>query len=84
MPRDGAQTFSDFRPNFRIEVGCLKCDRRGSYWVASVWARLGDARLTDFLDDVTANCQKHQSHGIYDRCGARFMNLEKGQAKPSV
>jgi hypothetical protein len=79
MPREGAQTFSDFLPDFRIEVGCAKCDRKGSYRVSSIMARKGDARLTDFLDDVSADCPKHQSMSIYDQCGARFMNLEEGR-----
>jgi hypothetical protein len=61
MPRTGAQILSDFEPDFRIEVICSKCGRTGSYRVASVMARKGDVRLTDFVNDVSADCPKHNN-----------------------
>ena len=75
MPRNGAQILSDFPDDLQLEVGCAKCGRHGRYHVGRLMSRRGDLMLTNFLDEVAADCPAHKSQSIYDRCGARFMNL---------
>jgi hypothetical protein len=71
MPRDGAQTLSDLTAP-RLTIACGQCGRRGSYSVARLIEQRGDARLTDFLHEVTVDCQCKNAIGLHNRCGARF------------
>ena len=36
-----------------------------------------NARLIDWLDDITADCPKKQAHNMNDPCGARFPDLPR-------
>ena len=45
MPRDGAVVLSDLR-NPTLLIVCEPCGRRGSYGVARLMERHGDAKLT--------------------------------------
>jgi hypothetical protein len=36
-----------------------------------------DAKLVDWLDELTADCPKKQARNMSDRCGARFPQLPK-------
>jgi hypothetical protein len=73
MPRDGAVVLSDLR-NPMLSIVCEPCGRRGSYSVARLMERHGDARLTDLLHTL-ADCQKARSTSVYDRCKAVFEGL---------
>jgi hypothetical protein len=72
MPRDGAILLTDLQAPF-LRVVCEPCGRRGSYGVARLMAKHGDAKLTDLLP-VLANCSRtaHSTGSIYDRCKAGF------------
>jgi hypothetical protein len=54
MPRDGAVVLSDLR-NPTLSIVCEPCGRRGTYNVARLIERHGDAKLTDLLQTL-ANC----------------------------
>ena len=36
-----------------------------------------DAKLVDWLDELTAECPKKTAHNMNDRCGARCQDLAK-------
>ena len=64
MPRDGAITFSDLIGKLdMLRVSCEKCGR--------------DAKLVDWLDELTADCPKKTAGSMSDRCGARCQDLAK-------
>jgi hypothetical protein len=68
MPRNGAQILSDFPPDTRFEVTCSRCPRRGVYAAARLMERFGDEGLPNIRYHLSADCPKHGSAGIYDRC----------------
>ena len=72
MARDGAVILTDLQAPF-LRIVCEPCGRRGSYDVARLMAKHGDAKLTDLLP-VLANCSgtTNSAAGIYDRCKAGF------------
>jgi hypothetical protein len=73
MPRDGAIVFSDLIGKLDlIRVACDKCGRDGCYGLNHLIERRGrDAKLVDWLDEITADCPKKQARNMSDRCGAR-------------
>jgi hypothetical protein len=36
-----------------------------------------DAKLVDWLDEITADCPKKSAHNMSDQCGARCPDLPK-------
>jgi hypothetical protein len=70
MPRDGALTLSDVREP-TLSIACEPCGRRGTYNVARLIERHGDAKLTDLLQTL-ADCPKARSASIHDRWKAVF------------
>ena len=79
MPRDNAITFSDLIGKTEVlRVTCEKCGRDGRYIVARLIRKRGrDAKLVDWLDELTADCPKKQARNMSDRCGARCPQLPK-------
>lgn len=75
MPRGGAMVLSDFDPEFRLEIGCAKCDRSGSYRIGSLLMRVGDIGPPDLIHDLSSDCPRRAGQAFGDRCGAAFMNL---------
>ena len=73
MPRDGALVLSDVRSP-TLSIVCEPCGRRGTYNVARLTERHGDAKLTDLLQTL-ANCPKARSARIHDRCKVVFEQL---------
>jgi hypothetical protein len=73
MPRDGALILSDIR-NSTLSIICEPCSRRGTYNVARLMERHGDAKLTDLLQTL-ANCPKARPASVHDRCEAVFERL---------
>jgi hypothetical protein len=61
-----------------LYVHCSKCSRAGRYRVQHLIEERGrNARLIDWLDELTADCPKKQAHNMNDPCGARFPDLPK-------
>ena len=72
MPRDGAQTLSEVRVPV-LSVVCEPCGRRERYDVERLMRQYGwDAKLTDLLSELVADCRKRGSVSVYDRCKAVF------------
>lgn len=71
-------TLSDLlaRGDTRLRLACATCGRRGDYSIARMIRQSGDARLTDLLATLTADCPRRRaSQGVYDRCGAIYVGL---------
>jgi hypothetical protein len=64
MPRDGAIILSDLIAKLDVlRVACDKCGRDGSYGLARLINQRGrDAKLIDWLDELTAECPKKMAH----------------------
>jgi hypothetical protein len=61
-----------------LHVECAKCDRHGRYQVEHLFVRLGpDAKLTDWLSELTADCARKRVGNWSDACGARCPDLLK-------
>jgi hypothetical protein len=72
MPRDGAQILYEVRGPVRSVV-CEPCGRRERYDVERLTRQYGwDAKLTDLLTELVADCPKRRSISIYDRRKAAF------------
>jgi hypothetical protein len=72
MPGDDSITLRDLIGKLQmLRVECNKCDRHGQYYVDQLFVRLGpDAKLTDCLHKLTADCPRKRSSGLADACGA--------------
>ena len=79
MPRDGAIIFSDLIGKLDVlRVGCVKCDRDGCYGLNRLLEKRGrDARVIDWLDELTAECPKKIARNMNDPCGAQCPQLLK-------
>ena len=78
-PRDGSLTPADLVGKLDwLVVSCEKCGRHGRYSVARLAERLGpDAKLTDWLAGITADCPRRKSMDMSDQCGACSPDLPK-------
>ncbi|MGC1763206.1 MAG: hypothetical protein WA769_09695 [Pseudolabrys sp.] len=79
MPRDGATIFSDLIGKLDVlRVSCDKCGRDGCYGLGRLIEKRGrDSKLTDWLDELTAECPKKIARTMNDRCGAKCPQLAK-------
>jgi len=79
MPRDGAIIFSDLIGKLNVlRVNCDKCGRASSYPLQGlIEERGGDAKLTDWLDALTAHCPKKKAHDWNDQCAAQCLGLPR-------
>ena len=79
MPHDGAIVFADLIGKLDLlRLSCVKCGRDGCYGLSRLIERRGrDARLVDWLDEITADCAKKRAGNTNDRCGARCPQLPK-------
>jgi hypothetical protein len=69
---DGATLLSDVRVPV-LTVVCEPCGRRERYDVERRMRQYGwDAKLTDLLAGLTADCPKRGSVSVYDRCKAVY------------
>jgi hypothetical protein len=72
MPRDGAQTLSDLCVSV-LSIVCEPCGRRERYDVVRLQAQFGwDAKLTDLLRALVADCPKRGAASVYERCKAVY------------
>ena len=61
-----------------LRVACTKCDRAGRYRLDRLIKDRGrDAKLIDWLDEITADCPKKSAHNWNDQCAARCPDLRK-------
>jgi hypothetical protein len=79
MPRDGATIFSDLIGKLDVlRVACDKCRRAGQYQLNRLVENRGsDAKVIDWLDEITADCPKKIARDMNDPCGARCPQLPK-------
>ena len=79
MPRDGAIIFSDLIGKLdMLRVACPKCGRDGSYLLSRLIEKRGrDAKLIDWLDELTTECPKKIAHNMNDPCAARCQDLAR-------
>ena len=79
MPRDGVIIFGDIIGKTEVlRVTCNKCGRDGRYIVARLIRHRGrDAKLIDWLAELTAECPKKIAHNMNDPCGARCPDLPR-------
>ncbi len=79
MPRGGAIIFSDLIGKLdMLRVSCTKCGRDGSYRLHRlIEQRGGDAKVIDWLDELTADCSKKQARNMKDPCGAKSPELAR-------
>ncbi len=79
MPRGGATTFSDLIGKLdMLYVHCEKCGRAGRYKLQRLIEKRGeDAKLIEWLGEITADCPKKQAHNWNDQCGARCPDLPR-------
>ena len=70
MPRDGAIIFSDLTGKLGVlRVTCEKCGRDGRYILRRLIRNRGrDAKLIDWLGELTAECPKKIAHNMNDPC----------------
>jgi hypothetical protein len=79
IPRDGATVFSDLIGKLDVlRVSCGKCERDGRYGLARLINQRGrDAKILDWLDELTAECPKKIARNMNDSCGAKCPQLPK-------
>ena len=77
MPRDGAIIFSDLVGKLEVlRVTCAKCERAGRYRLDRLIQDRGrDAKLIDWLDEITAEYPRNVAHNMNDPCGAKCPDL---------
>jgi hypothetical protein len=79
ISRDGAIIFADLIGKLDIlRVICGKCGRDGCYGLNRLINKRGrDAKVTDWLDELTAECPRKIAHNMNDRCDAHCPDLPK-------
>ena len=79
MPRDGAIIFSDLIGKLGVlHVSCEKCGRDAHYILARLIRRRGrNAKIIDWIDELTAECPKRIAYNLKDPCGVRCPGLRK-------
>jgi len=77
MPRDGATIFGDLIGKLdTVHVACGKCGRSGRYRLRRLIDERGrDAKVIDWMDEITADCPKKMTNSMNDQCGARCPDL---------
>jgi hypothetical protein len=77
--RDGAIILSDLIGKLEVlQVTCEKCRRDGRYILARLIRNRGrDAKVIDWLGELTAECPKKVAHNMNDPCGAKCPQLPK-------
>ena len=61
-----------------LRVVCSKCERGGAYRLERlILSRGRDAKIVDWLDELTADCPKKIARNMNDQCGVRCPELSK-------
>lgn len=59
-----------------LNVACEKCGRAGRYRLNHLIEKRGrDAKIVDWLDEITADCPKKAARNWGDQCAARCPDL---------
>ena len=76
MPRDDAIVFSDLIGKVDLlRVSCEKCGRDGCYGLGRLIEKRGrDAKMIDWLDEITADCPKKSANNMND-CARRGVRI---------
>ena len=79
MPRDGAIIYGDLIGKLAVlNVACEKCGRKGRYAVPRLIEQRGrDAKVIDWLAEITADCPKKRAGNMSDQCEARCPDLSR-------
>jgi hypothetical protein len=79
VPRGGAIIFGDLIGKLDLlRVACAKCGRDGCYGLQRLIEKRGrDAKVIDWLDELTADCPKKTARNMNDPCGAKCPELAK-------
>jgi hypothetical protein len=78
MPRGGAIIFADLAGKLPVLKVSCKCGRDGRYLLFRfIKARGPDAKVINWLDEITADCPKKSAHNMNDQCAARCPDLAK-------
>jgi hypothetical protein len=79
MPRDGAIIFSDLIGKLDVlRVSCSQCGPDGCYGLNRLIEKRGrDAKVIDWLDELTAECPKKIACNMNDTCGAKCPQLPR-------
>ena len=79
MAADGAIILSDLVGKLDVlRVSCEKCGREGRYSLTYLLVERGrDAKVIDWLDEITADCPMKIAHNMNDPCGAKCPQLPK-------
>ena len=79
MSREGAIVFSDLIGKLDVlRVSCSKCERDGCYGMNRLINERGrDAKLINWLDELTATCPKKIACNMNDPCGPKCPQLPK-------
>ncbi len=79
MPRDGAIIFSNLIGKLDVlRVTCAKCERAGRYRLDRLIENRGrDAKIVDWLGELTADCPKKTAHNWSDQCAALCADLPR-------
>ncbi len=77
MPRDGAIIFGDLIGKLDVlNVACEKCERAGRYRLDRLIQDRGrDAKILDWLGEITVTCPKKAVNNWSDQCAARCPDL---------
>ncbi len=77
MPRDGAIVFGDLIGKLDVlRVTCAKCERAGRYRLDRLIENRGrDAKIVDWLGELTADGPKKIASSWSDQCAARCPDL---------
>ena len=80
MSRDGAIIFADLIGKLDVlRVSCEKCGRDGHYILARLIRKRGrNAKLIDWIDELTAECPKRVAHNMNNPCGVRCPTVAEG------
>jgi hypothetical protein len=83
MPHDGAIIFSDLIGKLDVlRVACEKCERDGCYGLSRlIDKRRRDAKVIDWLDELTADCPKRVTVNWNDRCRGCAARICRGCAE---
>ena len=79
MPRDGAIIFGDLIGKLDVvRVVCSKCERGGAYRLERlIMSRGRDAKIIDWLDEISKDCPRKSGRNMNDQCGARCPDLPR-------
>ena len=79
MPRKSAVIFSDLIGKLDVlRVSCSQCGRDGCYGLSRLIDKRGrEAKVIDWLDELTAECPKKIARKMNDPCSAQCPQLSQ-------